>query len=280
LPAHRGVRRVELSEGPGSPFVLIYREELSVNEEGDFAIDPIEVLQPQMSPSARELFLLMQKTREGFFYRHRDFRIRDLGRFIDQYTVTQSPGVVFVANRECLELDIRKNSGSGDRRVICVDPLTGLCLRTQEFNAAGFLLGLYEYESLNLSPSFAAELSGGPTAWLPIADSALSDQVLTPLWIPEGYAIRATEETVDAMGGQWVRHRFTDGAEQLFLMHDLIPAGSAPMNRLTGNALTRVWVHKVGAWTVVEGTAGDTHLVALGKGSEADLVAVIGSIVR
>jgi hypothetical protein len=40
-----------------------------------------------MSPSKRDLFLLMQKTREGFFYRHRDFRIRDLGRFLDQYNV-------------------------------------------------------------------------------------------------------------------------------------------------------------------------------------------------
>jgi negative regulator of sigma E activity len=222
----------------------------------------------------------MQKTREGFFYRHRDFRIRDLGRFVEQYTVTQSPGVVFIANRECLELDIRKNDGLGDRRVVCVDPLTGLCLRTQEFNGDGSLLGLYEYESLNLSPSFAAELSGGPTVWRPITDSALSAQALSPLWIPEGYAPRATEETVDAMGTQWVRHRFTDGAEPLFLMHDLRPTGSAPTNRLTGNALTRVWVHTVGAWTVVEGRAGDTHLVVLGKRPEADLIAVLGSISR
>ncbi len=280
LPMHQGVRRVELTEGPTSPFTLIYREELSVSEDGRFAIDPLEILEPQISPSKRELFLLMQKTREGFFYRHRDFRIRDLGRFLEQYTVTQSPGAVFVANRECLELDIRPSSGLGGRRVVCVDPLTGLCLRTQEFNEDGFLLGLYEYESLNLSPSFAAELSGGPTAWLPIAESALSDQVLSPLWIPEGYALRATEEVVDAMGTQWARHRFTDGAEPLFLLHDLPPAGSAPTNRVTGNKLTRVWVHKVGLWTVVEGTAGDTHLIVLGKRSEADLIALIGSIVR
>lgn len=280
LPMHQGVRRVELSEGPTSPFTLIYREEISVSEDGRFAIDPLEILQPQMSPSKRELFLLMQKTREGFFYRHRDFRIRDLGRFIEQYTVTQSPGVVFVANRECLELDIRKTGGVGDRRVICVDPLTGLCLRTEEFDGDGFLLALYEYESLNLSPSFAAELSGGPTEWLPIADAALSTQVLSPLWIPEGYAHRATEETVDAVGTQWVRHRFTDGAEPLFLMHDLLPAGSVPTNRLTGNTLTRVWVHKVGLWTVVEGTAGDTHLIVLGKRPEMDLLALLGSIVR
>jgi hypothetical protein len=280
LPMHQGVRRVELSEGPTSPFTLIYREEISVSEDGRFAIDPLEILEPQMSPSKRELFLLMQKTREGFFYRHRDFRIRDLGRFLEQYTVTQSPGVVFVANRECLELDIRPSGSLGDRRVVCVDPLTGLCLRTQEFNGDGFLLGLYEYESLNLSPSFAAELSGGPTAWLPIAETALSTQVLSPLWIPEGYALRATEEAVDAMGTQWVRHRFTDGAEPLFFLHDLLPAGSAPTNRVTGNKLTRVWVHEVGLWTVVEGIAGDTHLIVLGKRSEADLIALLGSIVR
>jgi hypothetical protein len=280
LPAHKGMRRVELTESAASPFTLIYREEISVSEDGSFAIDPIEVVQPQMSPSKRDLFLLMQKTREGFFYRHRDFRIRDLGRFLDQYNVTQSPGVIFVANRECLELDIRKNEGLGARYVICVDPLTGLCLRTEEFDANGFLLGLYEYESLDLSPSFAADLSGGPTAWSPISSNETSAQVLDPLWIPEGYASQATEEIVDAMGTQWVRHRFTDGAEPLFLMHDLRPAGSVPVNRTTGNALTRVWVHRVGAWTVVEGTAGDAHLVAIGKRPEADLIAIIGSIVR
>ncbi len=279
LPAHKGVRRVELTEGADSPFTLIYREEISVSEEGRFAIDPVEVVQPQMSPSKRELFLLMQKTREGFFYRHRDFRIRDLGRFLDQYKVTQSPGVVFVANRECVELDIRKN-GANARHVICVDPITGLCLRTEEFDSSGLLLGLYEYESLDLSPVFAADLSGGPTAWSPISNSETSSQVLDPLWIPEGYASQATEEIVDAMGTQWVRHRFTDGAEPLFLMHDLRPAGSVPANRTTGNALTRVWAHRVGAWTVVEGMAGDAHLVAIGKRPEADLIAIIGSIVR
>lgn len=280
LPTHRGMRRVELTESANSPFTLIYREEISVSDEGRFAIDPVEVVQPQMSPSKRELFLLMQKTREGFFYRHRDFRIRNLGRFLDQYKVTQSPGVVFVANRECLELDIRKNDELGSRYVICVDPLTGLCLRTEEFDENGFLLGLYEYESLDLSPSFAADLSGGPTACTSISESETSTQVLDPLWIPEGYASQATEEIVDAMGVQWVRHRFTDGAEPLFLMHDLRPAGSVPVNRATGNALTRVWAHKVGAWTVVEGVAGDTHLVAIGKRPEADLIAIIGSIVR
>ncbi len=280
LYPHQGTRRVELSDGQSSPFTLVYREEVSVSEEGRFAIDPIEVVQPQMSPSKRELFMLMQKTREGFFYRYRDFRIRDLGRFVAQYTVIQSPGVVFVANRECLELDIRKNDGLGTRRVICVDPLTGLCLRTQEFNGDGFLVGLYEYESLNLSPTFAAELSGGPTSWEPIAGSALATQVLNPLWVPEGYVSRATEETVDVMGKQWVRTRFSDGAEPMFLMHDLPAAGSVPTNRLTGDALTRVWVHKVGNWTVVEGSAGDTHLVVLGKRPEADLIAVLGSIVR
>ena len=63
-------------------------------------------------------------------------------------------------------------------------------------------------------------------------------------------------------------------------MHDINPANAVPQNRVTGNALTRVWVHKVGAWTVVEGIAGDTHLVVLGKRPEADLIAVLGSIVR
>ncbi|MDE0890963.1 MAG: hypothetical protein OSB14_02110, partial [Planctomycetota bacterium] len=124
LPPHHGVRRVEIREGADSPFTLIYREELSVDEEGRFAIDPVEVVEPQMSPSKRELFLLMQKTREGFFYRYRDFRIRDLARFLEQYTVTESQYPVFVVNRECVELEIRRTGAQGERRVICVDPET------------------------------------------------------------------------------------------------------------------------------------------------------------
>ena len=37
------MRRVELTESASSPFTLIYREEVSVSDEGRFAIDPIEV---------------------------------------------------------------------------------------------------------------------------------------------------------------------------------------------------------------------------------------------
>ena len=69
MAPHTGTRLISISEGPGSPLVLTYRENVSVAGDGTFAIDPGEVIEPQMSPETSDLFDLLQKSREAFFHR-------------------------------------------------------------------------------------------------------------------------------------------------------------------------------------------------------------------
>lgn len=280
LPAHHGIRLVRLSAGPDSPIVLIYREEVSVAEDGTFAIDPLEVVQPQMSPQSEDIFLLLQKARESFFYRFRDFRIRDIALFTQQYTTIQSFNSAMVGGKECVELDIQRNDGTGNRYLLWVEPNSGLCLRVQEYDAAGLFVGEVEYESVEFAPSFAAPLSGGPTTWTPIDESASPSTALLPLWIPEGYVHVSTETRSGPLGGEWLRLRYTDGVETLFVLQgeNQTPETTLPRG-VDPHTLTRVSVHEVGSWTVVEGDPGELHLVVLGKCHEADLVATLVSTI-
>ena len=280
LPAHHGIRLVRLSAGPDSPIVLIYREEVSVAEDGTFAIDPLEVVQPQMSPQSEDIFLLLQKARESFFYRFRDFRIRDIALFTQQYTTIQSFNSAIVGGKECVELDIQRNDGTGNRYLLWVEPNSGLCLRVQEYDAAGLFVGEVEYESVEFAPSFAAPLSGGPTTWTPIDESASPSTALLPLWIPEGYVHVSTETRSGPLGGEWLRLRYTDGVETLFVLQgeNQTPETTLPRG-VDPHTLTRVSVHEVGSWTVVEGDPGELHLVVLGKCHEADLVATLVSTI-
>lgn len=280
MPPHRGVRTVRLSAGPDSPIVLIYREDVSVAADGTFAVDPIEIVQPPMSPASADLFLLMQKARESFFHRFRDFHIRDLALFIQQYATFQRFNSAIVSGMECFELDIERIDGEGYRYILWVEPVSGLCLRIQEYDEDGLFVGEVEYESIEFNPNFLAPLSGGPSTWLPIAAGAGATEVLFPLWIPQGYVLVATEVRTDAAGDEWVRLSYTDGVETLFVLQSTSSTnGTAPLRGPAADALTRVAVQEVGAWTAVEGETGELRLIVLGKRAEADLVAVLASTI-
>ncbi len=275
---HFGSRKVRLMAGLSSPVVLIYLEEVSVAEDGAFMVEPTEVLQPQMDQADEGQFILFQKTREGFIHRFRDFRIRDLSLFTQQYTTTQGFNSEMVAGLECVELDIRRTDGEGYRYLLWVHPVSGICLRVQEYDADDQFVGEVEYQSINFAPSFIAPLTGGPSVWAPISESTNLGEVLLPLWIPEGYVPVSTETRSDSQGGEWVMLRYTDGIETLFVLQTVLQStGTTPPRGPVQNALTRISVHKIGSWTAVEGDAGGVHLAVLGKRPEADLVATLAS---
>jgi hypothetical protein len=73
--AHGGTRRLEYHyEIAGAPQSLICEERVTADGRGHFAIDPLRVGAPALTDAQREVFDLVQKNREGFFFRFRDFR--------------------------------------------------------------------------------------------------------------------------------------------------------------------------------------------------------------
>ena len=277
--SHQGDRLVRLPVGPDSPMVLIYREHVAVTSDGQFSIEPIEVLQPQMAPSTEETFQALQKSRESFFHRYRGFKIRDLALFTEHYTTSQSSSTEAVCGIDCVVLDVDPNEEGAHSYRLWIDPQSGLCLRTQERDEAGHLLCEVEYENIEFAPALASELSGGPSVWEPVADSATT-RVPAPLWVPESYVFEEAEIYTDASGDEWTRLRYTDGVEPLMILRGNEQAtAQAPTTGPAKSALTRVFVHRVGAWTVVEGYAKDQHFVVMGKRPEADLIATLASLV-
>ena len=279
VPSHEGTRLVRISVGPDSPLVLIYREHVAVAEDGTFAVDPIEVLQPQMTPASENLFLLLQKARESFFHRYRGFRILDLGLFTEQYTTTQSFNAEIVGGKESVEFEIEPNTEGGHSYHLWVEPGSGVCLRTQEFDEEERLVSEVEYENIDFSPELVTELSGGPTGWVALDQGSSASQVLTPLWIPESYVLQGAETINHAQGGEWTSLRYTDGiGTMMILQGSEQPAAQAPTRGPAKGALTRVSVGEIGAWTTVEAVFSGQHIIVIGKRPEADLVATLVSL--
>ena len=280
VPSHQGERVVRISVGSSSPIVLIYREQVAVTPDGYFSVDVTEVLQPQMAPATEETFGSLQKSRESFTHRYRGFMIRDLALFTEEYTTVQSFNSEIVSGRECVELEIEPKLEGGHSYHLWIDPEFGVCLRTQELNEEGHLVCEVEYESIEYAPELVSELSGGPSAWEAVEGGARASQVLRPLWIPESYVLQAVEAFTDATGGEWTRLRYTDGVDMLMVLQGSEQdTARAPSTGPAKSALTQVFLHKVGAWTMVEGPAAGHHFIVMGKRPEADLVATFASVI-
>jgi hypothetical protein len=60
---------------------LVHEERVAADGQGRFLVEPLVVHEPAMTSEQAQLFALLQKNREGFLWRWRDFRIRDLSLF-------------------------------------------------------------------------------------------------------------------------------------------------------------------------------------------------------
>ena len=127
----QGTRRYEAYwDYEGSPEELIYREDVVTNGQGGFSIDPAELISPPLSSSGEDIFLLLQKTREGFFFGHRDFSIRDLQLFLKQWTVLDLGQTTFLG-RSAVLLDVRRQDNPDGYYLLTVDDQNGLVLRAE-----------------------------------------------------------------------------------------------------------------------------------------------------
>jgi len=286
--AFEATRRYEADwqvDGVGA--TLSYRERVVSDGAGGFAIDPLELLEPDMSSAERDLFLLLQKTREGFFFKHRDFGIRDLRLFLAGWRVTDR-GQTSVLGRSCALLDVQRQRDPDRTYQLAVDDRNGLILRAEERDSRGRLLSLLEYESLNLSPAPEPEALHRSAVTESVVDSeaelraALSFLPVQPRQIPSGYRLLGTAAVVDPIeGGEWARFTYGDGVEELFFLHGgRSPepgAAGRPGATTAGRDQQTVSYLYVGPWTVLFGELDRGAFLAMGKVSREALQDLVES---
>ena len=283
----QGVRRYEVrwSDAAGA-HTLLYRETVSADGQGQYAIDPLELVEPQLAPAPAAQFLVMQKVRERLMFRYRDFEIRDLDAFSANYEAVFTGQTFDVAGQTAERLRIQRRTAPDRRFWVDVDPDNGLVLRAREELLDGTLVSHSEYESLDLTP----DLSGV------VFSQSLTDETLLapgaamtydalgfvppePRQVPDGWSLVETARLVDPTDGRvWAKLVYSDGIAPLFF---LVSEPEAPQLQVVASAGTpqavRVRALSIGAWTVLQGEVASHDVVVMGRQDEQVLADLIRS---
>ncbi|MDF1797732.1 MAG: sigma-E factor regulatory protein RseB domain-containing protein [Planctomycetota bacterium] len=223
LVSHSGVRRVESNYNlDGQNDHLVYREEVFTDGQGGFAINPLGAITGATLPAGD--FQLLQKAREGFHFRYRDFLVRDLAAFLQNYKLTSFGQVVQVAGRDCLELSIERKDASLSFD-LAMDVETGLVLRYRELDASGHTYSKMEYESFDPAPDLTGVTLHQPSNQEQPLDPStpalaqLGFQPFIPKLLPSsGFFFVEASSVVDALGTTWAKLSYTDGIETVFFL--------------------------------------------------------------
>jgi hypothetical protein len=282
--AHRGTRRVEQHwTVDGQPKQLVYREDVASDGAGRFAVQALGVVAPSMSLNEEALFVALQGARAGFVQRYRDFAVRDVDAFVRNYSFVSTGALVTVAGRSCNEYLVQRTVGHSVRYWIAVDRETALVLRTRHESAAGDLLGVVEFESLELSPNLATVAWHQPvTDEQPLASDpglATSQLGFEPrLPTDDGGQFVLQSATVvtapDPNGGAprvWAKHVLTDGAEVVFLLHGGVDTAAGPEDVV-------VVAPSVGPWNTAEGSLRGEVFTAMGRVSVDTLLDLLSTL--
>ena len=257
--AYSGTRHVRVSYVVGgAPKVLEYDETVHADGHGRFSIVPGKVVSPEMSPDEGAFFAILQERRDGFFYRYRDFRIRDWSGFTRNWSAKDQGVRESVAGRECAVIEFRRSPGESDRTKesgngafyrAWIDPETALVLRAQEFDASGSQVSLVEFRDFTLAPDLSNVALHGdrsdPKPLAPDADSTavLGFPLLRPKILPDGYRLEraesvrtgapgsgaspsggatvpggAAEATAGDASERWARLAYGDGVDEIFFL--------------------------------------------------------------
>lgn len=299
--AYHGTRRVRMRYRIlGVLQDLEYVERVVSDGRGGFGMELGEIASPAMTPDEEEFFRILQDNRQGFFYRYRDFRIRDLELFQQSYTLRQT-GLPEVCGRACVELEIRHRERGGRWYRVAVDPLTGVVMRAEEHVGPGgevvASIGFETFEEgpqpdgLDAVPLFASSIEREELDLSISVRPQVGFDVLRPTLVPDGYRLESADTMRGEDGRKWVRLVYGDGVEQVFFLHSPVPvrhmldSGDAtpaaheptPQGSAPADGDDRVTVAAVGPWSVIEGSVRGQSIIALGKVVEAELLQMVQS---
>lgn len=284
-----GVRRVESHYvepgGNGVAHQLSLRERVSADGHGGFAIEALDVLDPQMSTTDRDLLLSLQSIRQGMNWRYRDFTIQDPELFEQNYTATATGANVVIAGVACLELRIERIDQGGTLHTVAVDSTTGLVLASRETTFDGQPVSQMCFESVQYAP----DLSG--VAWhqrtnqefaLPITGNVtaqLGFEPLAPRFLPSGYQLIERARIQHPMDQTpWAKLTFSDGVDSLFFLHGgPVVAGNGVNSATPAIQADLVVVGEAQPWTVAQGNLHGQRVIAMGKVGESPLLDLLRS---
>ena len=285
--AHSGQRRFETHvEKAGVDQVLAYTEFVRDRGDGCFSIDPLD-LQSQVDDPF--LFLGLQRERQAFFRRYRDFQVRDVDLFLSNYLLRDLEQSGEVAGRSVSLLEATSRV-DGRTYELSIDDETALVLAYSERRADGVLLTEMSYETFELAAGevkcFTNSIEEEALQLRGDLKAQLGFEVWSPALVPDGYAPYSAARIRDPRGFDWFKLVFTDGVETLFFLQQspgdpveieraLLEAG-AP----AGATDDRVLVHEVGSLSVVQGSLSSREVMAVGKVASRDLLQLLDSARR
>jgi hypothetical protein len=289
--AYSGTRRAYFEYAVnGVPKTLEYTERVFSDGHGKFTIIPGDVAQPAMSARELEVFRLLQESHEAFFFRHRDFRIRDLALFEHNYVVTDLGTQITVCGRPCAWVEVKSRIDGRETFRAAIDPTNGLVMRSEEYSSAGQPLARVEFTEFTLAPdlsgiAFHEDIPFEPLDLHRDTTPQLGFQVNAPTSIPAAYQLERADK-VAAGGRNWARITYGDGVQELFVLDSVDPKraeeaqkAAQPTGR-TAHARDAVRVLHVGPWIVAEGEFGPRTLIVMGKTSEPVLLGMLQSALR
>jgi hypothetical protein len=288
--AFQGVRRVELHADDGAvAHQLVLRERVSADGQGGFAIEALDVLEPQLRGSEREVFLSLQSLRQGLHWRYRDFTIHDESLFAQNYRMINSGATVTVAGiPNLLELRVERLDQTGSIYTLAVEASSGLVLSSREMTPTGQLVSEMRFESLQKvfdAQSVVWHQSLNNEQELPtsgdIAEFA-GFPTRAPRVLPLGYQLLERSSILHPQGkGTWVKSTYSDGVDTAFFLHGgPIQDGNGIQSGAPVIQADLVEVALAAPWTVTTGNLRGERVMALGKLPEHDLLRMLSSAVE
>jgi len=283
--AHSGIRRLEFAavSGPG----LAFDERITTDGNGHYALEPAQGL--ESSTLDYGSFELFHHLREGFFFRYRDFAVRDARAFVRNWRVIDLGQSVLVAGRTCARFRVERTLGTAGAYELSVDPATELVLASEEYDGTGNVVATMTYASIDLAPDLSRVVwhqSGNEETSLD-GSRALGEQIharpLEPRILPQGY-VPLEAAVVRENQREWLKLTYSDGVQPLFFLHsiDANPLGKAAQvgsQRIDGAPLSTstVVACQVGSATALQGKVDGFDVIAVGKVSQAELLDLLES---
>jgi len=265
-------------------------EDVVSDGTGKFGVKPLQLISPSVDTESMSSILDLHEAREGFFYRFRDFRVRDLGTFWLNYDVQHHVGqTVVVAGRTCERFDVQREDGTGLRYEVAVDPETSLVLEEKAFDGAELVHHNW-FSTLYLNPDLSTvPLNDGSSMWNEVDETTLlgmlNEDLLIPTAPPTGYESEhlAFASDVGGTGTTWVRSIYGDGLQQVFFLSQDTPASvgnggyQASAGGHEGDSVT---AFSFGRWSIVEGHVRARKVLAFGRVDQEELLLMLQSAVE
>lgn len=298
-----GEREITLHYGPeGIEQTSRYLERVDQDGTGQFSLEVLDVLEPNLPDPDEQLELILLNQAEGMHHRYRDFVIQNPDLFLQNYDVIDSGARPEVAGQACVELLVYRKLDPDCVYTIKVEPVSGIVLALEHTELdSGELVREMEFEWIDFAPDHSNVLWHVPVNDETAIDlqvqgvhSDLGFEPLLPKWVPETFVLNESASVKDpsVVPGDpgssfsspiWQKLTYTDGLETLFFLYggqepEATAQGSGGSHQLFGApSHDQMMVVEQRGWTAMQGTVRRHRLLVMGRIDEYELGVMIQS---